>query len=121
MGPDLPKQLAQPTEPAPRQVRITRTQLEQAARDYESGKTLKEIAAGLGITRSPLRRKLAAMGVAIRYQGLDAAGEQESVRLYRSGLSLVAVGDRLGVDHGTIHNTLRRLGEPTRDSHGRPR
>ncbi len=42
----------------------------------------------------------------------------EMVSLYRSGLSLAKVGDRLGVHATTVLAQLRKVGVDTRTSHG---
>lgn len=57
-------------------------------------------------------------GVARRYASLSLAQVAEATRLYRSGLSLVAVGNALGVNHSTVWLTLKRAGVSLRDCQG---
>lgn len=42
----------------------------------------------------------------------------EAIRLYRSGLSMVKVGERLGLSARTIFNIMRGNNVPTRDAQG---
>jgi hypothetical protein len=53
-------------------------------------------------------------GVARRYRILTPQDIDAAVRLYESGLSLVAVGERLGVNASTILNALRTTGVQVR-------
>ena len=53
-------------------------------------------------------------GVARRYRILTPQDIDAAVRLYESGLSLVAVGERLGVNVSTILNALRTTGVQVR-------
>jgi hypothetical protein len=46
----------------------------------------------------------------VRRRGLDRQQIDHAVRLYQQGLSLVRVGDRLGVHAETIRQALRAQG-----------
>lgn len=46
-------------------------------------------------------------GVTMRRQGLNEAKTAEVIRLYRSGLSLVRVGDLVGWGPSSVANALR--------------
>lgn len=51
-----------------------------------------------------------------RLHGEDTrADDDEAVRLYLSGLSTTAVGERLGINCGTVSRILQRNGVPARD------
>lgn len=63
---------------------------------YESGATVYDLAREFGVHRTTISERLKASGVSLRFQ---PPGEQvvvEMVKLYESGLSLAAVGARLG-------------------------
>ncbi len=66
-------------------------------------------------------RLLREHGVQLRRQRMTAAEIEQAIQLYQAGNSLVAVGAKLGYDHGTIWQALKRAGVPRRDSHGRKR
>jgi len=54
----------------------------------------------------------------MRRQPLTDQELAEARQLYESGLSLVAVGDRIGRHHTTVHLSLRRAGVPMRPRRG---
>ena len=58
-------------------------------------------------------------GITVRRQGLDPEGIAHAVRLYQEGWSVARVGERLGVDGGTVWTALRTQGITMRDTHGR--
>lgn len=64
-------------------------------------------------------RLLREHGVQLRNQRMTAAEIEQAIQLYGQGLSLAAVGAKLGYDHGTIWRALKGAGVPRRDSHGR--
>jgi len=64
-------------------------------------------------------RLLRQHGVQLRNQRMTAAEIEQAIQLYGQEHSLAAVGTKLGYDHGTIWQALKRAGVPRRDSHGR--
>jgi hypothetical protein len=50
--------------------------------------------------------------------GEDPAVIAETVRLYRTGLSCAAVGERMGVTHSAVLSRLQKAGEPRRSRGG---
>jgi transposase-like protein len=66
-------------------------------------------------------RLLRTHGVQLRNQRMTPEQIEQAIHLYSQGLSLVAVGEQLRYDHGTIWRALKRAGVPRRDSHGRER
>lgn len=68
-----------------------------------------------------MRSAVKANGVAMRLAKTTTDQANEAVRLYQSGLSIVKVGDRLGLSARTIFSILDERGVETRDIHGRNR
>jgi hypothetical protein len=64
---------------------------------------------------------LRAAGVRLRLDGLSLEQIDHAERLYRSGLSLARVADRLGVTANTVQARLRERAVPMRDAQGRVR
>jgi len=64
-------------------------------------------------------RLLREHGVQLRNHRITPAEVGQAIDLYGQGLSLAAVGARLGYNHGTIWLALKRAGVPRRDSHSR--
>ena len=76
--------------------------------------------AQLHCDRRTVAQVLKRKGVTIRYQPPSDEVVDEFVRLYATGLSLAAVGDKVGYDSKTVLNYLRQRRVTTRDTHGRP-
>jgi hypothetical protein len=88
---------------------------------YRAGVTLSSLAEGYKISRGAVRRLLQREGVEMRRRGLTSEQVDEAMRLYGQGWSLARVGERLGVDTGTVHARLRERGVRMRDTQGRER
>ena len=54
-------------------------------------------------------------GVSPRYRKMDDTTTSRCIELYNSGLSLVAVGQKLGIDQATVRRTLLSRGVERRD------
>lgn len=115
-----------PQTPAPRRqvkraVRLSAVQVGRLIEHYQCGATVYELAAEFGIQRATVACRLKDAGVILRRQGPVATDIDEMIRLYTSGLSLAAVGQRLGFDAETIRTHIKARGVQTRDPHGRKR
>lgn len=88
---------------------------------YSYGATVYEIGTQLHCDRRTVAQVLKRNGVTIRYQPPNDELVDEFVRLYATGLSLAAVGGRVGYDPKTVLNYLRQRRVATRDSRGRAR
>jgi len=88
---------------------------------YESGKTARELAAAVGVSRQTVVRHLKVQGVAMRRQPLTVEKAKRAIALYEQGWSLADVGDALDRPATAIHDVLERAGIPRRDTHGRMR
>ena len=88
---------------------------------YSDGVTVYEIGTQLHCDRRTVAQVLERSGVTIRYQPPSDELVNEFVHLYATGLSLAAVGDRVGYDPETVLNYLRQRRVTTRDTHGQSR
>ncbi len=59
--------------------------------------------------------------VQLRRQRMTPAEVEQAAQLYGQGLSIAAVGAKLGYGEGTIWRALKHAGVPRRDPHGRDR
>ena len=86
---------------------------------YKEGATAYELADEFGCNRVTVSERLKKAGITMRLQSPSPEVVDEMVRLYKSGLSLVKVGNEVGFGASTAHNLLRARGVVTRDTHGR--
>jgi hypothetical protein len=104
-----------------RQRRLSDVQVQQMTNRYLEGATVYELAVEFDICRSKVSERLKVNGVKIR---LGPPSDQvicEMVRLYESGMSLAAVGKRVGMSVGTVKRYVVEYGVHIRDTHGRVR
>jgi hypothetical protein len=99
---------------------LTANEIEEIVAAYEAGSTAKELGVRWGIHRSTVSALLKGRGLVLRNRPLDEGEVAAAIRLYQSGLSLVAVGERLARDPSSVRFILLRAGIPRRDTHGRP-
>lgn len=93
-----------------RQTSITpELRVELAAR-YETGATIRELAAWSGAHRQTVVRHLVRAGAEFRQGGLTAEQSQKAEELYLGGVTLVEIADRYGVAASTIGSYLLRCG-----------
>lgn len=100
-------------------IRLNDIQVDELLVAYRSGRTTYQLATQFGIHRTTVSNLLLREAVAIRNASLTQDQTQDAVSLYRSGLSLAGVGNRLGCDPGTVRLALIAVHEPRRDTHGR--
>ena len=95
---------------------------EELAAAYRAGATTTELAPLFGISHASVLRLLAEQGVTMRMQGLSESGVQIAIELYGEGLSVAAIGTKLGVAPQTAWRALRKAGVKMRPVGGsRPR
>lgn len=72
------------------------------------------------LSKGSVLKVLREAGVTMRNQGLRCEQIGEAQRLYEdAGWSLARIGEKFGVDHGTVWRQLRKRGVQMRDAHGR--
>lgn len=111
----LPSANTLPTKPArtraKRSIRELRPdELAAIIADYQGGATLSELSTRHGYNRVGISSALKRAGVQLRRQGLNQEQIDQAVNLYRSGMSLARIGDRLEVDATTVRTRLMERG-----------
>lgn len=89
--------------------------------DYVAGASASELTTSYDISKPTVLKLLDEHGVTRRRRYFTASDRVEAARLYSSGLSVQAVGERLGFSAKTIWTALREDGVNLRDCHGRER
>lgn len=88
--------------------RLTEARRKQLAQEYEDGVSTARLAKKYGLARSTVTLSLKASGVRLRKQRRMTEIEVDEMRCLRqSGMSLVAIAERLGVHEKTVWNYLR--------------
>jgi DNA-directed RNA polymerase specialized sigma24 family protein len=104
-----------------RQRRLSDVQVQLMTTRYLEGATVYELAVEFDICRSKVSERLKENSVIMRLGPPSDQEICEMVRLYESGLSLAAVGKRVGMSVGTVKRYVLECGVQTRDTHGRVR
>src|SRR5437762_2729028 len=88
----------------PIQHHLTDREIDQLVNDYQTGRTLADLAAVLGIHRRTVAAHLAARGIERRVNGRKMTDDdvREAARRYRAGDSLAKVALAFNVDAATI-------------------
>jgi Helix-turn-helix domain len=86
--------------------------------EYEAGMPTTQLAALFDLSKGAVLTLLHEAGVSMRRQPLTDKELADARQLYESGLSLVAVGERIGRHHTTVHLSLRRAGVVMRARQG---
>ena len=104
-----------------RQRRLSEAQALLMANEYRNGATVYQLAKEFGICRSSVSGRIKKLGIPMRGQSPGTEMIDSMEGLYKSGLSLAAVAQKLGTSPGTVHNHLKNRQIQMRDSHGRKR
>lgn len=99
--------------------RLKDDQVANLCQAYEAGATRRQLVEDFGIAPKTVSAILKRQGIQTRWRKLAETDVDEAERLYAQGLSLERVGERLGVDSGTVHYRLKKRGVRMRDTHGR--
>jgi hypothetical protein len=102
------------------QRRIVGAEAEAVVTAYRSGRSVYELAVEHSCHRTTISGILKRSGVAMRRTPPSDSQIREMVRLYKSGLSLVRVGERVGYSGDTVHRYLREQGVRMRVGFGGP-
>jgi hypothetical protein len=101
--------------------RLSDRQVAALVDGYLAGATAYELADRFGIHRVTVSAHLHRQGVVLRRQGLDTESTAQALRLYQDEWSVARIGERLGVEGGTVWTALKAEGVRMRDAHGRER
>ena len=105
--------------PEQRQTRLDPQQINNLVIAYQSGNTIKQLAAQFQIHHTTASKILERREIPKRYRPLAPEQIETAIKAYRAGSSSKMIGDLLGVNASTIWRTLRREGVNMRDSQGR--
>jgi len=100
------------------QVRLDKAQRQRVADQYCAGIAIKDIAATFGVHRKTVRDIAVEAGLDPHPRGLHPEDLGRAATLYRSGWSLVRVGEDFGVNASTVMNALKREGVEMRPRQG---
>ena len=89
--------------------------------DYEAGMPTTELTGKYDLSKASVLRLLHEAGVQIRRQPFSQQAVDEAVRLYGSGLSVAAIGLRLGAHPGKVWRALRARSVVMRPPRNRPK
>jgi len=120
-----PQEQAHPEWDIPRSTSRTARPLKPARVDalvagYQSGRTMKELAAEFGINRRTVPAHLRRAGVPIRRGGLDHDQVADAVNLYEAGWSSGRLAEKFDVSADSVLKSLRRAGVSIRPRRGGP-
>ena len=105
----------------PKQVqrRLDSNKVDQLVADYLAGAKVRDLADLFQISRNTVLEHVSRAGVRKHYPALIPEQVDEAAQLYRSGQSLVSVGEHFGVNVSTVRTALLKVGVEMRDCHGR--
>jgi len=109
--------------PTRRVHRLSPSEVEELILARRAGAEIRDLAARFGVHRSTVLEHLRRAEEPHRpWAGrtLDAEGLEEAAGLYQSGLSLRAVGERLGVDRRYLQRVFREAGVEIRPAGRQP-
>jgi DNA-binding CsgD family transcriptional regulator len=88
--------------------RLSEAEVEEMAALYLDGKTVYELAPIFGIARQTVGIILRRHGVDTSRQKLDESNRHEIERLRAEGMSYERIGERLGIQGGTVWRFMKR-------------
>ena len=101
-------------------IRLRPERVAQLLADRDAGFTLEHLASKYGIARQTVIDHCKRAGRARQVRALDADEAREAARLYETGLSLVAVGERLGDGRGAVKTAVLAHGGEVRERGSHP-
>ena len=104
-----------------RALQLNKGQISHLLERYQAGASVYALAAEFRIDRRTVSDHLHRHGVPLRLTPVTDEQAAVVASLYREGLSTAQVAIQVHRDPAVIYRTLKRVGIPTRDTHGRPR
>ena len=89
---------------------LTPSEIDHLVADYQAGSGVQELAETYGIHRATVFAHLRRQNVPRRRPGLNDQEQAEAVRLSREGMSMRAIGRRMGVDRKAVRVALVAAG-----------
>ena len=101
------------------QTSLTATEVDALVGDYLAGMSIEALAERYGIHRATVFAHLHRRNVPSRRPGLGVDEKAEAVHLARAGISMRAIGRRMGVDRKAVRAALVEAGAIMEDAdHG---
>lgn len=94
---------------------LTESEIDRLMEDYLAGISVNQLAQQYGVHRATIARHLRRRNVAVRTKGLDEAEQADAVRLFRGGVSIRAISNRMGVGRKAIRTALVDAGLTEQD------
>lgn len=94
------------------------SEVDRLVEAYRAGASVAELAAQFGVHRETAGKYLQARGIDTRDVGFSLEQIQEAARLYGEGWSLARLGERFGVNDGTVRARLLEVGVVMRARRG---
>jgi IS30 family transposase len=90
---------------------MNEAEIQQLIFDYTGQHmTVYQLADRYNLHRTTISAVLRKNGVVVTGQRMTGKQVEEAMRLYESGLTLRAIGEKFGVGESTVSRTLRRIG-----------
>jgi len=102
------------------QRRVTDPEIDELVKEYQTGRTLADLAAEFGIHRRTVAAQLQARGIERRlnHRKLTDNDVSEAARRYRAGNSLANIASAFNVDAATLRRELHQAGTAIRPRRG---
>ncbi len=97
-----------------KQTRLTESQRSEVVGRYLAGESANALAVEFGVDRRTVTAHVRRADVEVRYRVINRIDVDDAAALYASGLSLAAVGQRIGVSARSVLNAFRAAGVATR-------
>ena len=112
--PSMEERYPEEHSPRQRQRRLRAPDQEELIARYRSGESVYALAEAFDITRQTVSQVLDRHDVPRRYRLLGESDISEAHELYKQGLSLSDVGERVGASARTVRNAFGKAGFETR-------
>lgn len=87
--------------------RLTKEMVEDIVQRYQSGESTTKLSVEYGVSRSSVAALLRKQGVALRGQAMTQEAIDRAVALYRQGLTIREVADKVDYSYSTVRSALR--------------
>lgn len=90
--------------------RLSRQEVAEIVSRYNAGHNTPALARDYGIAKSALLQLLRKEGVPLRKQAITSADAKQAARLYKRGLSITEIVERIGYSYSTVRKSLHESG-----------
>jgi len=90
--------------------RFGKSGIAQLCKDYEAGKSARQLAAKYHISKTSVQRLLQKHGISLRRQGLTPDQLQRATELYQAGKSIPEVSEAMALSQNVVYYGLKQAG-----------